>query len=161
MGLMFVFKGYIDRTFLSGAAEEAEEKERIKMKKKKKKNKSFKENLEVLAKSPKIRNLALLVMCYSVAHRLFEFSWKGQLRTLYPTMIEYQGVLANVSIGTGWATMIMMLLGRFVFQYLGWGFAAQATPAVMFLSGEFPQRCRVVLCSSAPSCWMMGVARGW
>jgi len=72
-----------------------------------------------------------------VAHRLFEFSWKGQLRVLYPTIIEYQSVLANVSIGVGWVTMIMMLLGRFVFQYLGWGFAAQATPLVMGLTGGF------------------------
>ena len=102
----------------------------------KKKKGSMQENLALLTKSPKILNLALLVMCYSVAHRLFEFSWKGQLRTIYPTMIEYQSVLASVSIGTGWATMLMMLLGRFVFQYLGWGFAAQATPLVMLLSGE-------------------------
>lgn len=32
-------------------------------------------------------------------------------------------------------TIGLMLTGRFVFQYLGWGFAAAATPAVMLLSG--------------------------
>ena len=46
-----------------------------------------------------------------------------------------QGVLADVSIATGWMTIGLMLTGRFVFQYLGWGFAAAATPAVMLLSG--------------------------
>jgi AAA family ATP:ADP antiporter len=40
----------------------------------------------VLKNSPKIRNLALLVMSYGVGHRLFEFTWKGQLKMLYPTV---------------------------------------------------------------------------
>ena len=39
----------------------------------------------MITESPKIRNLALLVMSYGVSHRLFEFAWKGQLRILYPT----------------------------------------------------------------------------
>jgi len=95
------------------------------------------ETLRVLIASPKIRNLSLLVMCYSVSHRLFEFSWKGQLRGLYPDLLGYQSLLASVSIATGWATMLMMVAGRFVFQRLGWGFAAQATPLVMVLSGGF------------------------
>ena len=40
-----------------------------------------------------------------------------------------------MSIATGWATIALMVGGRFVFQYLGWGFAAAATPAVMLLTG--------------------------
>ena len=43
--------------------------------------------------------------------------------------------MADVSIATGWATIALMVGGRFVFQYLGWGFAASATPAVMLLTG--------------------------
>ena len=46
-----------------------------------------------------------------------------------------QGVLADVSIATGSVTIGLMLTGRFVFQYLGWGAAAIATPIVMALSG--------------------------
>lgn len=46
-----------------------------------------------------------------------------------------QGMLADVSIATGWATIGMMLAGRFVFQYLGWNVAATATPVVMLLAG--------------------------
>ncbi len=46
-----------------------------------------------------------------------------------------QGILADVSIFTGYATIGLMLMGRFVFQYLGWQVAAMATPAVMFLTG--------------------------
>lgn len=46
-----------------------------------------------------------------------------------------QGILADVSIFTGYATIGLMLTGRLVFQYLGWQVAAMATPIVMFLSG--------------------------
>ena len=46
-----------------------------------------------------------------------------------------QGILADVSIFTGYATIALMLTGRFVFQYLGWQVAAMATPAIMFLTG--------------------------
>lgn len=44
-------------------------------------------------------------------------------------------MLADVSIATGSLTIGLMLTGRFVFQYLGWGVAAVATPVVMALSG--------------------------
>ena len=47
-----------------------------------------------------------------------------------------QGVLADVSIYTGYLTIGLMLGGRFVFQYLGWKIAALATPAIMFITGS-------------------------
>ena len=47
-----------------------------------------------------------------------------------------QGVLADVSIATGSVTIGLMLTGRFVFQYLGWGVAAAATPCIMALTGS-------------------------
>ena len=59
-------------------------------KKKKKSKGSFADSLAVLKSSPKIMNLALLVMSYGVSHRLFEFAWKGQLRVLYPSAQAYQ-----------------------------------------------------------------------
>jgi hypothetical protein len=68
------------------------------------------------AAPPQILNLALLVVSYGVSHRLFEFAWKGQLRALYPTPAAYQSVLADVSIATGYCTIALMLLGKFVFQ---------------------------------------------
>lgn len=50
--------------------------------------------------------------------------------------VALQGVLADVSIATGYVTIALMLTGRFVFQYLGWRVAALATPVIMFLSGS-------------------------
>ncbi|KAL4419151.1 hypothetical protein ABPG77_009127 [Micractinium sp. CCAP 211/92] len=104
-------------------------------KKKKKKKGSLGESFAVIRSSPKIMNLALLVVSYGVSHRLFEFAWKGQLRALYPTPAAYQSVLADVSIATGYCTIALMLLGKFVFQYFGWMAAAAATPSIMLLAG--------------------------
>eukprot|EP00193_Tetraselmis_chui_P017386 CAMPEP_0177784230 /NCGR_PEP_ID=MMETSP0491_2-20121128/19569_1 /TAXON_ID=63592 /ORGANISM="Tetraselmis chuii, Strain PLY429" /LENGTH=651 /DNA_ID=CAMNT_0019304941 /DNA_START=222 /DNA_END=2178 /DNA_ORIENTATION=- len=128
-GLMCLSKNFIDRKNYYASVQE----EKPKKEKKKKSKGSFKESLAVLRGSPKIGSLALLVIGYGVCHRLFEFAWKGQLRILYPS--PQVAVLSDVSIATGVTTMALMLGGRFVFQYLGWGAAAAATPVVMLLSG--------------------------
>ena len=83
---------------------------------KKKTKGSFKDGLAVLRQSPKILNLALLVIGYSMSHRFFEVVWKGELKLVYPTAQEYQAILADVSVWTGCATIAMMLTGKFVFQ---------------------------------------------
>ena len=56
--------------------------------------------------------MAMLVVGYAVSHRLFEVSWKGQLKSLYPTAQAYQSVLADVSIATGMLTIALMVMGR-------------------------------------------------
>ena len=63
-----------------------------------------------------IRNLALLVIGYSVSHRLFDIAWKGQLSLVYPEPHQYQAALADVSVWTGTATILTLLTGKFVFQ---------------------------------------------
>lgn len=75
----------------------------------KKKKGSLRKSLATLRGSPKIMNLALLVVCYAVSHRLFEFAWKGQLRVLFPTAQQYSGALADVSIYTGAAPGLPVL----------------------------------------------------
>lgn len=66
-----------------------------------KKSGSLRESWATIRGSPKITNLALIVICYALAHRLFEFAWKGQLRVLFPTAKAYSGALADVAIYTG------------------------------------------------------------
>lgn len=50
-------------------------------------------------------------------------------------LLGVQGVLADVAIWTGYTTIALMLMGRFVFQFFGWRVAALATPAVMMAAG--------------------------
>ncbi|KAL6769658.1 hypothetical protein ACKKBG_A31875 [Auxenochlorella protothecoides x Auxenochlorella symbiontica] len=134
-GVMAVAKFVID-TYVVGPYCSLDERSSPKVLKKKKKNKgSLANSLSVLKESPKVRNLAMLVVSYSVSHRLFEFAWKGALRTLHPTPGAYQSVLADVAIATGYATIALMLLSRYVFQYAGWAAAAAATPTVMLVTG--------------------------
>jgi len=102
---------------------------------KKKSKGNLADSFRIIRGSTKITSLAVLVVSYGVSHRLFEFSWKGALRSLYPTAQGYQGVLADVAIATGYATISFMLLGKFVFQYLGWRAAASVTPLAMLLTG--------------------------
>ncbi len=67
--------------------------------------------------------------------RIWSPTSTGALAPCPELVLHAQGVLADVSIATGWATIALMVGGRFVFQYLGWGFAAAATPTVMLLTG--------------------------
>lgn len=76
-----------------------------------KKSGSLRESWATIRGSPKITNLALIVICYAVAHRLFEFAWKGQLRVLFPTAKAYSGALADVAIYTG-AHKFMLKIGK-------------------------------------------------
>jgi len=135
-GLMCLAKRFIDvRGYYADPAEAKPKPGKGGPKKSKGDGKSLGDSLRVLRGSAKIRNLALLVIGYGVCHRLFEFSWKGQLRVLYPSAQEYQSILSDVSIATGIGTTVLMLCGRVIFQRLGWGAAASATPIVMFASG--------------------------
>ena len=65
-----------------------------------------------LGPNEQVQCLAMLVVGYAVSHRLFEVSWKGQLKSLYPTAQAYQSVLADVSIATGMLTIALMVMGR-------------------------------------------------
>lgn len=77
----------------------------------KKKSGSLAESWTTIRGSPKIMNLALIVICYAVSHRLFEFAWKGQLRVLYPTAMAYSAALADVAIYTG-ASRVLVLYSQ-------------------------------------------------
>eukprot|EP00798_Chlamydomonas_sp_ICE-L_P001454 gene1454-32830_t len=90
---------------------------------------------DVLKQSPKVGNLAVLVIAYFVVAKLFDFAWKAQLRVFYPSNTEFQSALAGVSQLTGIATIAMMATSKFLFQYLGWGGAAIIPPLAILASG--------------------------
>eukprot|EP00238_Polyblepharides_amylifera_P000961 CAMPEP_0196570730 /NCGR_PEP_ID=MMETSP1081-20130531/890_1 /TAXON_ID=36882 /ORGANISM="Pyramimonas amylifera, Strain CCMP720" /LENGTH=542 /DNA_ID=CAMNT_0041887339 /DNA_START=237 /DNA_END=1865 /DNA_ORIENTATION=- len=127
--VMMLAKSFIDR---AGWVKEGDAPKGPKQSKPKK---SFREQLDVLRQTPRIRNLTVLVIGYGVSHRLFEFAWKGQLSLLHTNPVAYQAVLSNVSIAIGSLSILLMLTGRVVFQRLGWGCAAMATPLLVLLMG--------------------------
>lgn len=103
--------------------------------KKSKPQKSLGESLSILKKSPKVGNLAVLVIAYFISQKLFDFAWKAQLRVMYPSSGAYQGVLAEVAQWTGITTIALMATSKFVFKFGGWASAALVTPVAVLVSG--------------------------
>jgi AAA family ATP:ADP antiporter len=95
----------------------------------------LKESAIYLAKSSYIRNLALLVIAYGMSINIVEVSWKSKLKEAFPDPNSYSTFMGWFSTCTGSFTLIMMLLGRFIFRKFGWGFAALITPTVLGITG--------------------------
>lgn len=65
-------------------------------------------------------------MCINIV----EVSWKAKLKQAFPDPNSYSAFMGNFSSATGTVTLIMMLLGRSIFQKFGWRTAALVTPTV-------------------------------
>lgn len=98
--------------------------------KKKKTKMSMKESFQFLASSPYIRDLAILVVSYGMCINIVEVSWKAKLKQAYPDPNSYSAFMGNFSSATGAVTLVMMLLGRTIFEKFGWRVAAMVTPMV-------------------------------
>jgi len=103
------------------------------VKKKKRMNMSLTESAKFLFSSPYIRDLALLVISYGMCINIVEVSWKAKLKQAFPDPNSYSSFMGNFSSATGTVTLIMMLLGRSIFQKFGWRTAALVTPTVSTL----------------------------
>lgn len=101
-----------------------------KVTKKKKVNMSLKESAQFLFSSPYIRDLAILVISYGMCINIVEVSWKAKLKQAFPDPNSYSAFMGNFSSATGLVTLVMMLLGRSIFQKFGWKTAALVTPTV-------------------------------
>jgi ATP:ADP antiporter, AAA family len=97
---------------------------------KKKVKMTMKESAKFLMSSSYIRDLALLVISYGMCINIVEVSWKAKLKAAFPDPNSYSSFMGNFSSATGAVTLIMMLLGRTIFQRFGWRFAALVTPVV-------------------------------
>lgn len=100
------------------------------VKKKKKVKMTLKESAQFLFSSPYIRDLAILVISYGMCINIVEVSWKAKLKQAFPDPNSYSSFMGNFSSATGTVTLVMMLLGRTIFQKFGWRTAAMVTPTV-------------------------------
>lgn len=104
-------------------------------KKKEKMKMSVGESFAFLAKSPYIRDLALLVVAYGISINLVEVTWKSKIKAQFPNPNDYSVFMGNFSTATGFVTFGMMLLSRWIFARFGWGVAALITPTVLLITG--------------------------
>lgn len=89
------------------------------------------ESAKFIFKSSYIRELATLVICYGMCINIVEVSWKSKLKQAFPNPNDYGAFMGNFSSATGAVTLIMMFIGRTVFQKFGWRNAALVTPAMI------------------------------
>jgi AAA family ATP:ADP antiporter len=104
-------------------------------KKKKKVKMGLRDSAKFLMSSPYIRDLATLVISYGMCINLVEVSWKSKLKAAYPDPNAYSSFMGNFSSATGAVTLVMMLLGRKIFQKFGWRNAAMVTPSMIGITG--------------------------
>jgi|EP00670_Eutreptiella_braarudii_P005887 AAA family ATP:ADP antiporter len=96
---------------------------------------SMKESAQFLLNSTYIRDLALLVICYGMSINIVEVTWKSRLKAQFPDPNSYSAFMGNFSSATGTVTLVMMLLGRQIFERFGWGVAAAVTPITLGVTG--------------------------
>jgi len=150
-GLLLSVKGFVQDTYLTPGIETHS---RAKSKKKgKAKPRSLRESLSVVMHNPKVAHLAVLVLSYFVASKLFDFAWKSSLLKLYPSTTAYAHVLAGVSQAVGFSTIGFMIASKWVFKWGGWAAAGLATPAVMLVAGAGFFLATIALNSGAAEAW--------
>lgn len=85
--------------------------------------------LALLQQNRSLLLLAVLVACYGLSHKLFEFTWKGHLRSVLPAAADYQSAMAQVQCATGVVSLVLMAAARLVvFPYLGWSVPRRPPP---------------------------------
>lgn len=96
---------------------------------------SFKESIRVILNSHYILNIALIVICYSLAINIIEGAWKAKLQSLFYTT-EYLNFMGNFNIATGITCVIFTFIGTVILQKFGWRWAASISPMTLAISGS-------------------------
>ena len=65
---------------------------------------------DVLRSSSRIRDLAVMVMGFGVCNKLFAWSWKAEMRALYPDVGAYATAMGDVA---SWTVRLPLLLRAF------------------------------------------------
>jgi len=98
---------------------------------KKKQTTSLRTSIHECSKSPALRSMATMVICYNLCIELSEVVWKGLLRKMYPTKSEYMTFMAGFSQKVGMVALVLQLLAPRIIGRLGWKGASILTPVIM------------------------------
>jgi ATP/ADP translocase len=77
---------------------------------------SMGESTKFLAKSPYIKDLAMMVIGYGMAINIVEVTWKSKLKAAFPDPNSYSVFMGNFSSVTGIVTLLMMIASRTIFK---------------------------------------------
>lgn len=99
--------------------------------KKKKAKLSMADSFKHILQSPYLGLIAMLVMSYGITINLFDGIWKGQIKIICPTEVEFNRVMGGLSSVTGAISIILMLIGSNLLRRFSWRSCALITPMVL------------------------------
>lgn len=122
-----------DPKYYDGANKAKQEK----TEKKKKSKPGLMESLKIIAKSPELGLIAVLIMAYGVTINLVEVQWKEQLKFYYAgDKGGYNAFMGNYSTWSGIITILFSLfIGSNILRIVSWFTAAIITPFVILIGG--------------------------
>jgi ATP:ADP antiporter, AAA family len=95
---------------------------------------SMRANLSYLARSPYLRNIAIIVFAYNVVINLVEVLWKHQVKQLYPDPTDYQIYMGYVTTATGVVAVVGAIFVTAVLRRFRWSAGALITPVILLLT---------------------------
>ncbi len=123
---------WMDRNVLSDPSYLPKDDEKSQKKVKKKLN--FKESLVCIANSKYLLGIATIVISYNLVINLVEVIWKDRLRQLYPSTVDYNIYINNLTSAMGIISTIASVVMAGIINRLGWTKTALLTPAVLMIT---------------------------
>lgn len=77
--------------------------------------------------------IAVIVVGYSLVINMVEVIWKDQLRSLYPTTLDYNHYINMLQVVQGILAVFLSLGIASLIRFFGWTSTALATPVIMLL----------------------------
>lgn len=100
-----------------------------------KKKLSMRENLRYVMKSSYVLTIALIIISYNIVINLVEVLWKHEVGELYPSSIDYNIFMNQVTtyIGIMATAMSLFVTGNLIRKF-GWTYTALVTPIILFVT---------------------------
>jgi len=96
---------------------------------------SLRESVRYLLRSRYLCYIAIIVIAYNVVINLVEVLWKHQVHELYPTPLDFNIYMNQVSTIIAFvATFSAMFISGNAIRRCGWTFTAMLTPIILFLT---------------------------
>lgn len=96
---------------------------------------SVKESFVYLSRSKYLLCIAVIVVAYNLVINMTEILWKDQLSRLYPTAIDYNIYMNNLTSAIGLCATLTALFMAKIIDRLGWTYTAMIAPVMMLLTG--------------------------
>ena len=96
---------------------------------------SVRESIKYVFRSKYLGLIFLLVLCYGASMNVLGNLWKNQVKTFYPTTIEYNKYLSLFFMATSISTVFFAIILRWFLDRFGWYWGAITTPIILLVVG--------------------------